>query len=151
MLYCGLSTEAAEWRKWLLRAVAGDPAEMQIMYGVAGERQLEEYCADWLPGYDGNPVRIGNAAAKQFQLHVYGEVMDAQHLARKSGLKRDDPSWALQLQLLRFVEAHWTEPDEGIWEVRGESKHFTHSKLMTWVAVDRCVKAVEEFGVKDPG
>ena len=150
MLYCGFSTEAAEWRKWLLRAVAGDPAEMQIMYGVAGERRLEEYLADWLPGYDGNPVRIGNAAAKQFQLDVYGEVMDALHLARKSGLKRDDPSWALQLELLRFVEEHWTDPDEGIWEVRGGSKHFTHSKLMAWVAVDRGVKAVEEFGLRGP-
>jgi GH15 family glucan-1,4-alpha-glucosidase len=150
MLYCGFSTEAAEWRKWLLRAVAGDPAEMQIMYGVAGERRLEEYLADWLPGYDGNPVRIGNAAAKQFQLDVYGEVMDALHLARKSGMKRDDPSWALQLELLRFVEEHWTDPDEGIWEVRGGSKHFTHSKLMAWVAVDRGVKAVEEFGLRGP-
>ncbi len=96
---------------------------------------------------------VRGAAAKQFQLDVYGGIMDAQHLARKSGLKRDDPSWTLQLEPLRFVEAeaHWTEPDECIWEVRGESKHFTHSKLMTRVAVDRCVKAVEEFGVKDPG
>ena len=150
MVYCGFVTEAAEWRKWLLRAVAGDPAEMQIMYGVAGERRLEEYIAEWLPGYDGNPVRIGNAAAKQFQLDVYGEVMDALHLARKSGLKRDDPSWALQRELLRFVEEHWTEPDEGIWEVRGGSKHFTHSKLMAWVAVDRGVKAVEDFGLPGP-
>jgi GH15 family glucan-1,4-alpha-glucosidase len=150
MLACGFSVEAAEWRKWLLRAVAGDPAEMQIMYGVAGERRLEEYVADWLPGYEGNPVRIGNAAAKQFQLDVYGEVMDALQLARKSGLKRDDPSWALQRVLLEFVEQHWTEPDEGIWEVRGGPKHFTHSKLMAWVAVDRGVKAVEEFGLPGP-
>ncbi|RBY77607.1 glycoside hydrolase family 15 protein [Geodermatophilus sp. TF02-6] len=150
MLYCGFSTEAAQWRRWLLRAVAGDPAEMQIMYGVAGERRLEEYVADWLPGYDGNPVRIGNAAAKQFQLDVYGEVMDALHLARRSGLQREDPSWTLQLELLRFVEEHWTEPDEGIWEVRGGPKHFTHSKLMAWVAVDRGVKAVEDFGLPGP-
>jgi GH15 family glucan-1,4-alpha-glucosidase len=150
MLACGFSAEAADWRKWLLRAVAGDPAEMQIMYGVAGERRLEEYRADWLPGYDGNPVRIGNAAAKQFQLDVYGEVMDALHLARTTGLKSDDPSWALQVQLLRFVEEHWTEPDEGIWEVRGGPKHFTHSKLMAWVAADRGVKAIEELGLPGP-
>jgi GH15 family glucan-1,4-alpha-glucosidase len=150
MLSCGFSTEAGEWRKWLLRAVAGDPAEMQIMYGVAGERRLEEYQADWLPGYEGNPVRIGNAAVKQFQLDVYGEVMDALHLARKSGLRRDDPSWSLQAQLLSFVEKHWAEPDEGIWEVRGGPKHFTHSKLMAWVAADRGVKAIEDFGLPGP-
>ncbi|MGR6964309.1 glycoside hydrolase family 15 protein [Geodermatophilus sp. URMC 61] len=150
LLSCGFSAESAEWRKWLLRAVAGDPAELQIMYGVAGERRLEEYVADWLPGYDGNPVRIGNAAAEQFQLDVYGEVMDALHLARRFGLKRDDPSWALQRALLEFVEQHWTLPDEGIWEVRGGPKHFTHSKLMAWVAVDRGVKAVEDFGLPGP-
>jgi GH15 family glucan-1,4-alpha-glucosidase len=150
MLYCGFSSEAAEWRKWLLRAVAGDPAEMQIMYGVAGERRLDEHLADWLPGYDGNPVRLGNAAAEQFQLDVYGEVMDALHLARESGLKRDDPSWSLQVELLEFVEAHWAEPDEGIWEVRGGRKHFTHSKLMAWVAADRGVRAVEDLGLPGP-
>jgi GH15 family glucan-1,4-alpha-glucosidase len=150
MLYCGYSAEAEDWRLWLLRAVAGDPAEMQIMYGVAGERRLDEYLADWLPGYDGNPVRIGNAAAEQFQLDVYGEVLDALHLARKSGLRRDDASWALQRELLRFVEEHWTDPDEGIWEVRGGPKHFTHSKLMAWVALDRGVKAVEDHGMPGP-
>jgi GH15 family glucan-1,4-alpha-glucosidase len=150
MLYCGYSDEADDWRRWLLRAVAGDPAELQIMYGVAGERRLDEYVAHWLPRYDGNPVRIGNAAAKQFQLDVYGEVMDALHLARKAGLRRDDPSWALQRRLLDFVEEHWSDPDEGIWEVRGESKNFTHSKLMAWVAVDRAVKAVEEFDLPGP-
>jgi GH15 family glucan-1,4-alpha-glucosidase len=120
------------------------------MYGVAGERRLDEYVADWLPGYEGNPVRIGNAAAEQFQLDVYGEVMDALHQGRRSALKRDDPSWALQVKLIDYVEAHWTDPDEGIWEVRGGSKHFTHSKLMAWVAVDRAVKAVEEFGLDGP-
>jgi GH15 family glucan-1,4-alpha-glucosidase len=150
MLYCGYSDEADDWRRWLLRAVAGDPAELQIMYGVAGERRLDEYVAHWLPGYDGNPVRIGNAAAKQFQLDVYGEVMDALHLARKAGLRRDDPSWALQRHLLDFVDEHWSDADEGIWEVRGESKNFTHSKLMAWVAVDRAVKAVEEFDLPGP-
>jgi GH15 family glucan-1,4-alpha-glucosidase len=150
LLYSGFQAEALAWRKWLLRAIAGDPAEMQIMYGVAGERRLTEYIADWLPGYDGNPVRIGNAAAKQFQLDVYGEVMDALHQARRAGLKRRDPSWALQVKLMEFVAAHWTEPDEGIWEVRGESRQFTHSKLMAWVAADRAVKAVDEFGLGGP-
>ena len=150
LLYSGFEEEAAAWRKWLLRAIAGDPAQLQIMYGVAGERRLQEYVADWLPGYDGNPVRIGNAAAEQFQLDVYGEVMDALHQARLSGLKRDDPSWALQTELMRFVESHWSDPDEGIWEVRGGPKQFTHSKLMAWVAADRAVKAIDRFGLPGP-
>src|SRR4051794_10422499 len=150
LLYSGFDEEAAAWRKWLLRAIAGDPAEMQIMYGVAGERRLEEFIADWLPGYDGNPVRIGNAAAGQFQLDVYGEVMDALHQARVAGLKRDDPSWALQAELMSFVESHWSDPDEGIWEVRGGPKQFTHSKLMAWVAADRAVKAIERFALPGP-
>jgi GH15 family glucan-1,4-alpha-glucosidase len=150
LLYSGFQSEAHAWRKWLLRAIAGDPAELQIMYGVAGERRLTEYVADWLPGYDGQPVRIGNAAAKQFQLDVYGEVMDALHQGRRSGLKRDDPSWGLQVKLMDFVEAHWRDPDEGIWEVRGGSRQFTHSKLMAWVAVDRAVKAVDDFGLPGP-
>ena len=150
LLYSGFEDEAAAWRKWLLRAIAGDPAEMQIMYGVAGERRLEEFVADWLPGYDGNPVRIGNAAAEQFQLDVYGEVMDALHQARVAGLKQDDPSWALQAHLMSFVEEHWVDPDEGIWEVRGGPRQFTHSKLMAWVAADRAVKAVERFGLPGP-
>ena len=150
LLYSGFEDEAAAWRTWLLRAIAGDPAEMQIMYGVAGERRLEEFVADWLPGYDGNPVRIGNAAAEQFQLDVYGEVMDALHQARVAGLKQDDPSWALQAHLVSFVEEHWVDPDEGIWEVRGGPRQFTHSKLMAWVAADRAVKAVERFGLPGP-
>ncbi len=148
LLFCGFQSEALAWRKWLLRAIAGDPAEMQIMYGVAGERRLEEYVADWLPGYDGQPVRIGNAAAGQFQLDVYGEVMDALHQGRRSGLKQNDPSWSLQAELMGFVEKHWRDVDEGIWEVRGPSRHFTHSKVMAWVAADRAVKAVEEFGLE---
>jgi GH15 family glucan-1,4-alpha-glucosidase len=150
LLYSGFEDEAAAWRTWLLRAIAGDPAEMQIMYGVAGERRLEEFVADWLPGYDGNPVRIGNAAAEQFQLDVYGEVMDALHQARVAGLEQDDPSWALQAHLMSFVEEHWVDPDEGIWEVRGGPRQFTHSKLMAWVAADRAVKAVERFGLPGP-
>jgi GH15 family glucan-1,4-alpha-glucosidase len=120
------------------------------MYGVGGERRLDEYIADWLTGYDGNPVRIGNAAADQFQLDVYGEVLDALHQGRRAGLKADDPSWGLQVKLMEFVEAHWRDPDEGIWEVRGGAKQFTHSKLMAWVAADRAVKAVEEFDLPGP-
>ncbi|WP_433724248.1 glycoside hydrolase family 15 protein [Actinoplanes sp. CA-051413] len=150
LLYSGFQSEAKAWRKWLLRAIAGDPAELQIMYGVAGERRLDEYRADWLTGYDGNPVRIGNAAAEQFQLDVYGEVMDALHQGRRAGLKADDPAWGLQVKLMDFVRQHWTEPDEGIWEVRGGPKQFVHSKLMAWVAADRAVKAVEEFDLAGP-
>ena len=150
MLYCGFTAEAEDWRRWLLRAIAGDPSEMQIMYGVAGERRLSEFIADWLPGYDGNPVRIGNAASEQFQLDVYGEVLDALHLALKSGLSGEAPGWALQRAMLKFVAAHWKDPDEGIWEVRGGPKHFVHSKLMAWVAIDRGVKTVEDFGLPGP-
>ncbi|MEU4222026.1 glycoside hydrolase family 15 protein, partial [Actinoplanes sp. NPDC026623] len=150
LLYSGFQSEAIAWRKWLLRAIAGNPAELQIMYGVAGERRLDEYLATWLGGYDGNPVRIGNAAAEQFQLDVYGEVMDALHQGRRAGLKADDPAWGLQVKLMDFVERHWRDPDEGIWEVRGGPKQFVHSKLMAWVAADRAVKAVEEFGLDGP-
>nr|WP_296065061.1 glycoside hydrolase family 15 protein [uncultured Actinoplanes sp.] len=150
LLYSGFQSEATAWRKWLLRAIAGNPSELQIMYGVAGERRLDEYIATWLTGYDGNPVRIGNAAAEQFQLDVYGEVMDALHQGRKAGLKADDPAWGLQVKLMDFVEAHWQDPDEGIWEVRGGPKQFVHSKLMAWVAADRAVKATEEFGLEGP-
>ncbi|GIF12167.1 glycoside hydrolase family 15 protein [Actinoplanes teichomyceticus] len=150
LLYSGFQSEAIAWRRWLLRAIAGNPAELQIMYGVAGERRLDEYRATWLAGYDGNPVRIGNAAAEQFQLDVYGEVMDALHQGRRAGLTADDPAWGLQVKLMEFVENHWREPDEGIWEVRGGPKQFTHSKLMAWVAADRAVKAIEEFGLPGP-
>lgn len=150
LLYSGFQSEATAWRKWLLRAIAGNPAELQIMYGVAGERRLDEYIAHWLTGYDGNPVRIGNAAAEQFQLDVYGEVMDALHQGRRAGLKADDPSWGLQVKLMQFVEEHWRDPDEGIWEVRGGPQQFVHSKLMAWVAADRAVKAVEEFALDGP-
>jgi GH15 family glucan-1,4-alpha-glucosidase len=150
LMYSGFQSEAIAWRKWLLRAIAGNPAELQIMYGVAGERRLDEYLATWLAGYDGNPVRIGNAAAEQFQLDVYGEVMDALHQGRRAGLKADDPAWGLQVKLMDFVERHWRDPDEGIWEVRGGPKQFVHSKLMAWVAADRAVKAVEEFGLDGP-
>jgi GH15 family glucan-1,4-alpha-glucosidase len=150
LMYSGYVEEARDWRAWLLRAIAGDPAELQIMYGVAGERRLDEQIADWLPGYDGNPVRIGNAAAEQFQLDVYGEVMDALHQARKAGLQRDEAAWELQMHLMEFVEHSWDTPDEGIWEVRGGSKHFVHSKLMAWVAVDRAIKDAKKAGVEAP-
>ena len=127
--------------------MAGDPADLQILYGVRGERRLTELELPWLPGYESSrPVRIGNAAAEQLQLDVYGEVMDALHLARRGGLPPDDASWSLQRVLLEYLEGKWREPDEGIWEVRGPRRHFTHSKVMAWVAFDRAVKAVEHFG-----
>ena len=138
--------EARAWRDWLVRAVAGAPADTQIMYGPAGERRLVEHELDWLPGYEGaRPVRVGNAASGQFQLDVYGEVMDALLQARRAGLEADDRAWALQRALLDHLERVWREPDEGIWEVRGARRHFVHSKVMAWVAFDRGVRTVEEF------
>jgi GH15 family glucan-1,4-alpha-glucosidase len=146
LLTCGYTEEARAWRDWLLRALAGSPEEMQIMYGPAGERRLTELELDWLPGYEGSaPVRIGNAAARQFQLDVYGEVMDAMHLARRAEIGPDPPAWHLQRVLMDFLESNWQEPDQGIWEVRGPNRPFTHSKVMAWVAFDRAVKAVERF------
>ena len=143
--------EAQEWRRWLQRAIAGSPAQTQIMYGIAGERRLAEWEVTWLPGYEGSrPVRIGNAAAGQLQLDVYGEVMDALHQARKGGLESDEVTWALQRALLTHLESVWSAPDDGIWEVRGGRRHFTHSKVMAWVAVDRAIKGVETFGLPGP-
>jgi len=151
LISAGYVDEAAAWRDWLLRAAAGDPAELQIMYGPAGERRLSEMELDWLPGYEGSrPVRIGNAAAEQFQLDVYGEVLDAMHQARGAGIHPDEAAWNLERALVSFVEGAWTHPDEGIWEVRGPRRHFTHSKVMAWVAVDRAVKATEKFGLDGP-
>jgi GH15 family glucan-1,4-alpha-glucosidase len=147
----GFIDEARAWRRWLLRAVAGDPDDLQIMYGPAGERRLTEREVPWLAGYEGSqPVRVGNGASTQFQLDVYGEVMDVLHEARRHHLERDENSWALQGALLANLERRWREPDEGIWEVRGGRRHFTHSKVMAWVAFDRGVKAVEEFGHDGP-
>ncbi|HWA88156.1 MAG TPA: glycoside hydrolase family 15 protein [Opitutus sp.] len=147
-LEAGYTEEAMAWTEWLLRAVAGDPAQLQIMYGVAGERTLPELELPHLAGYENSrPVRIGNAASAQFQLDVYGEMMDALHLARKLGLRLGEDAWRLQRHLVDFVAKHWTEPDEGIWEIRGPRRHFTHSKIMAWVALDRAVKAVEQFGL----
>jgi GH15 family glucan-1,4-alpha-glucosidase len=139
------------WRNWLLRAVAGDPADLQIMYGAGGERRLDEWEVDWLPGYENSaPVRIGNAAAGQFQLDVYGEVMSALYVASKVGGSLNETAWDLQRVLMSFLETGWSEPDDGIWEVRGPRRHFTHSKVMAWVAVDRAIKMVEECGEEGP-
>jgi GH15 family glucan-1,4-alpha-glucosidase len=151
LLDAGYTAEAVAWREWLLRAVAGRPEQMQIMYGVSGERRLTEVEVGWLPGYEGSaPVRIGNAAAEQFQLDVYGELMDALHQARTHGIEPDPDAWQVQRELMDFLESHWRDPDEGIWEVRGPRQHFTHSKVMAWVAADRAVRAVTRFGLAGP-
>ena len=145
LLHCNHADEAGEWRRWLIRAVAGDPADVQIMYGVAGERRLDEYELPWLDGYEGSaPVRIGNAASEQFQLDVYGEVLDCLYQAREHGLPFDPTAWKIQRALLDHLEGAWHGPDEGIWEVRGERRHFVHSKVMAWVAFDRAVRTVEK-------
>jgi GH15 family glucan-1,4-alpha-glucosidase len=146
LMQSGYAEEARAWTDWLLRAVAGNPEQMQIMYGITGDRRLHEYELKHLSGYENSrPVRIGNAASEQFQLDVYGEVMDAMHLARTMGIHSDAASWAFQRHLVDFVETHWQEPDDGLWEIRGPRRHFTHSKVMAWVAIDRAVKAVEKF------
>jgi GH15 family glucan-1,4-alpha-glucosidase len=147
LMHTGYHQEADDWRKWLVRAVAGNPDQMQIMYGLAGERRLVEWECDWLPGYEGSrPVRIGNAAVDQMQLDVYGEVMDALYQARQGSLKADKTAWGLQLELMRHLEKAWAEPDAGIWETRGPRRHFTFSKVMCWVAFDRAVKTLEKSG-----
>ena len=151
LLSAGYVSEASAWREWLMRAVAGEPDKLQIMYGVAGERRLTEFEVPWLAGHEGSvPVRVGNAASSQFQLDVYGEVMDASHQARIAGLHEGHESWELQKVLMDYLEGAWTEPDEGIWEVRGGRQHFTHSKVMAWVAADRAALAVERFGLDGP-
>ncbi|MBA3984470.1 MAG: glycoside hydrolase family 15 protein [Acidimicrobiia bacterium] len=151
LLAAGYEGEAVAWRDWLLRAIAGDPSQIQIMYGVAGERRLPELELDWLPGYEGSvPVRIGNAAAKQRQLDVYGEVMDALHQARLAGIPPDVESWEVQLALVDWLESGWRQPDSGLWEIRGAPRHFVHSKVMCWVAFDRAIRAVEGFGLDGP-
>jgi GH15 family glucan-1,4-alpha-glucosidase len=143
--------EAAAWRRWLLRAIAGDPADIQIMYGVAGERRLTELELPWLDGYEGSrPVRLGNAASEQLQLDVYGEVLDALYQARVRGIGVDPQAWRIQRAMLDHLADAWREPDEGIWEIRGERRHFTHSKVMTWVAFDRAVRTVEQQGLDGP-
>jgi GH15 family glucan-1,4-alpha-glucosidase len=151
LMNAGFKSEAQAWRDWLLRAVAGDPAKAQILYGVGGQRRIAERELDWLPGYGGSsPVRVGNAAHEQFQLDVYGEVMDVLHQARVHGLDPDDHAWSLQRTLLDFLEGAWDRPDEGIWEVRGPRRHFTHSKVLAWVAFDRAVQGADRLGLSGP-
>ncbi|GGZ19289.1 glycoside hydrolase family 15 protein [Streptomyces nitrosporeus] len=151
LLRTGYREEARAWREWLLRAVAGDPENLQIMYGIAGERELGEAELDWLPGYENStPVRVGNGAANQLQLDVYGEVIEALHLAHMTGLTRNDYAMGLQLRLIEYLEKHWEEPDEGIWEVRGPRRHFVHSKVMAWVAVDRTIRLIEAGDTEGP-
>ncbi|TDU25596.1 GH15 family glucan-1,4-alpha-glucosidase [Panacagrimonas perspica] len=151
LMNAGYYEEAHDWRDWLLRAVAGNPKRMQIMYGVGGESRLPEWVAEWLPGYEQSaPVRIGNAAHSQLQLDVYGELMDALHHSRRGGLTGSEPAWALQRALMNSLEQIWERPDAGIWEVRNEPMHFTYSKVMAWVALDRAVKGVQDFGLSGP-
>jgi GH15 family glucan-1,4-alpha-glucosidase len=152
LMNAGFTREAADWRLWLRRAVAGNPAQVQIMYGLAGERRLDEWEVPWLAGYEGaKPVRIGNAAAKQLQLDIYGEVMDALYQGDARGLSAPEhTAWQLQCKLIEHLETIWKEPDEGLWEVRGGRRQFTHSKVMAWVAVDRAVKSAEQFGFEGP-
>jgi GH15 family glucan-1,4-alpha-glucosidase len=145
------SAEAQAWRDWLLRAVAGDPAKMQILYGIGGERLLPEWEIPWLPGYEHSlPVRIGNAASEQLQLDVFGELMEVLHHARCSGLAASEAGWSLQCALLEHLERIWQQPDHGIWEIRGAARHFTHSKVMAWVAVDRMIRSAEQFRLAGP-
>lgn len=151
LLRAGHMAEAASWRDWLLRAVAGDAAQLQSLYGLGGERRLAEWEAEWLPGYQGaRPVRIGNGAAGQLQIDVFGELMDTLHLAAQAGLPPCGEIWELQRALLTQLEAVWTEPDEGIWEVRGGRQHFTYSKVMAWVAFDRAIASAAAFGLPGP-
>jgi GH15 family glucan-1,4-alpha-glucosidase len=151
LLHCNHADEAGQWRRWLIRAIAGDPADIQIMYGVAGERRLSEFELPWLEGYEGSrPVRVGNAASEQLQLDVYGEVIDCLYQARVHGLPVDLNAWQLQLAMLDHLAGSWRQPDDGIWEIRGERRHFVHSKAMAWVAFDRSVRTVETQGLDGP-
>lgn len=151
LIHAGYTEEAKAWREWLLRAIAGNPSEIQIMYGVGGERRLTESEIPWLAGYEGSrPVRMGNAASSQLQLDVFGEVVDCMYQCQKYGLQPEDEAWRVQRALLDVLERTWPEPDEGIWEVRGGRRHFTHSKMMAWVAMDRAIRCVEGFGVEGP-
>ncbi|HKH70790.1 MAG TPA: glycoside hydrolase family 15 protein [Vicinamibacterales bacterium] len=151
MMNAGYYDEARDWSAWLLRAAAGAPAQLQIMYSLAGERWLPEVEIPWLPGYENSrPVRVGNAASDQLQLDVYGEVMDALHQARRGGQKLTDADWAFQCAVLKHLEAVWQRPDYGLWEIRGEPRHFTYSKVMCWVAFDRAIHDLEEFGLEGP-
>lgn len=149
LVSAGYQDEARSWREWLLRAIAGSPDQLQIMYGVQGERNLEELEVPWLSGYENSrPVRIGNAASDQFQLDVYGEVLGTMYRAHQAGIENRQADWRLQVALMNFLESAWRKPDHGIWEVRGGPKHFTHSKMMAWVAFDRAVKLIDECGCR---
>jgi GH15 family glucan-1,4-alpha-glucosidase len=151
LLTSGYRDEAKAWREWMLRAAAGHPAQLQIMYGLAGERRLTEVELPWLEGYEGSrPVRIGNGAYSQLQIDVYGELLDALHVGRKFQLQPSHEAWNFQRVLLQDLKKQWRLPDQGIWEIRGPPRHFTHSKLMAWVAFDRGVKVVEDFGLDGP-
>jgi GH15 family glucan-1,4-alpha-glucosidase len=151
LLSAGYTEEAKAWRDWLLRAAAGAPSQLQILYGIAGERRLAELELSWLPGYENSrPVRIGNLASEQLQLDVYGEVMDTMFLSHASGLSPTDAGWNLQRALVRHLEGIWPEPDSGIWEVRGPKRHFVHSKVMAWVAFDRAVRSIEKWQLAGP-
>jgi GH15 family glucan-1,4-alpha-glucosidase len=151
LLESGFLQEAERWRDWLVRAIAGDPDQMQIMYAVAGERRIPEFELPHLPGYEAStPVRIGNAASGQVQLDVYGEVLDSLYQARKKGLAESEAAWSLQKALVSHLEKIWALPDDGIWEIRGQRRHFVHSKVMAWVAVDRAVRTMEDFGEEGP-
>jgi GH15 family glucan-1,4-alpha-glucosidase len=152
LINSGYTEEAGAWRRWLLRAVAGDPSKTQIMYGLSGERRLSEWEVPWLAGYEGSrPVRVGNGAHDQRQLDVYGEVADALFQARKAGLAPLDDGWRVLRKLMEWLREHWREPDEGIWEVRGPRQQFVHSKVLAWVAFDRVVKTIELFRRDEPG
>jgi GH15 family glucan-1,4-alpha-glucosidase len=143
----GYVEEARAFRDWLLRAIAGSPADLQIMYGIDGQRRLTEFELPWLPGYEGSkPVRVGNAASGQFQLDVYGEVMSCIYAAQSMGLQSTETGWRATAELLAFMEKAWQRPDDGIWEVRGGRRHFTHSKVMAWVAVERLARVIRELG-----
>jgi GH15 family glucan-1,4-alpha-glucosidase len=151
LLGTGYVAEAMAWREWLLRAVAGDPADLQIMYGLDGTRRIPEFTVDWLSGYQGaTPVRVGNAAADQFQLDVWGEVLDGLHLARETGIDTSAAAWDMQRALLDFLEGNWRRPDNSLWEVRGRRQHFVHSKVMAWAGLDRAVTAVTRHGLDGP-
>ena len=151
LLGTGYTAEASAWREWLLRAVAGDPKDLRIMYGLDGSRRIPEYELPWLPGYEASaPVRVGNAAADQFQLDVWGEVLDGLHLSREAGLASTDDHWQLQKELMDFLEGAWAEPDNSLWEVRGPRRPFVHSKVMAWAGVDRAVQAVTHHGLEGP-
>jgi GH15 family glucan-1,4-alpha-glucosidase len=151
LMNSGYFDEAGRWRDWLLRAIAGMPSQVQIMYGITGTRRLDEWEVPWLDGYEGaHPVRIGNAASNQLQLDIYGEIMDALHMARCGGLGGNETAWALQIKLLEHLETIWQDPDEGIWEIRGPKQHFTFSKVMAWVAFDRAIKSAEKDKLTAP-